>query len=110
MKISEVIAQQSATLKNVEVTEKDEPREFQKYGKTLRVCNGTIKDDSGEMQLTLWNDEVDQISEGDKIDIVDGWVKEWQGDLQISSGRNGKIAKAGSDSSSESSKDSKKSE
>ena len=47
------------------------------------------------MTLTLWNDEIDAVNEGDKISIVDGWVSEWQGNKQISAGRNGKITKAG---------------
>ena len=95
MKIKEVLAQQAATLENVEVTEKADVRTFQKFGKEGRVCNANIKDDSGEMTLTLWNDEIDAVNEGDKISIVDGWVSEWQGNKQISAGRNGKITKAG---------------
>ncbi len=94
MKINEVLAQQSATLKNVEVIDKEEPRQFEKFGRVIRVCNARIKDETGELKLTLWNDEIDQVQKGDKIDIIDGWVKEFQGDLQISAGRNGKIVKA----------------
>lgn len=95
MKISEVLAQQNATLENVEVVSKDEPRQFEKFGNVVRVCNAQIKDDSGEMQLTLWNDEIEQVQVGDKLNITDGWVKEWNGNLQISAGRSGKITKAG---------------
>ena len=101
MKISEVLAQQNATLENVEVIEKEEPRQFEKFGKVIRVCNARIKDDSGELQLTLWNDEIDQVQKGDKISIVDGWAKEFQGNLQISAGRNGKIVKAGEEAATE---------
>jgi len=95
MKISELQAQQNATLENVEVVSKEEPRSFEKFGKQIRVCNATIKDDSGEVQLTLWNDEIEQVQAGDKISIIDGWVKEWQDKLQISAGRSGKLVKAG---------------
>lgn len=101
MKIKEVLAQQNATLENVEVISKEEPRQFEKFGKVTRVCNARIKDDSGEMQMTLWNDEIDRVKEGDKISIIDGWVKEWQGNLQISAGRNGKIVKAGAEATEE---------
>ena len=98
MKIKDVLAQQNATLENVEVIEKAEERTFQKFGKEGRVCNATIKDDSGELKLTLWNDEIDTVSEGDKISIVDGWVSEWQGTKQIPAGRKGKLVKAGEES------------
>jgi len=95
MKIKDVLAQQNATLENVEVIEKAEERQFEKYGKPGRVCNALIKDDTGELKLTLWNDEIDTVNEGDKISIIDGWVSEWQGTKQISAGRGGKLVKAG---------------
>jgi len=97
MKIKDVLGQQNATLENVEVITKEEPRQFEKYGKQLKVCNARIKDDTGELKLTLWNDEIDQVSKGDKISIIDGWVKEFNGELQISAGKNGKLAKAGAE-------------
>ena len=97
MKIKDVLGQQNATLENVEVISKEEPRQFEKYGKQLRVCTARIKDDTGELNLTLWNDEIDKVNEGDKISIIDGWVKEFNGELQISAGKNGKLAKAGAE-------------
>ena len=45
------------------------------------------------MQLTLWNDEIGLVDKGDTVKIEDGWVKEWNGKLQISKGKNGKIEK-----------------
>ena len=101
MKIKDVLAQQAATLENVEVIEKAEERTFQKYGKEGRVCNARVKDDTGELKLTLWNEDIDTVSEGDKISIIDGWVSEWQGNKQISTGRNGKLVKAGEEAKAE---------
>jgi len=93
MKISEVKPYNNATLEEVEVISKGEVREFVKFDKPSRVCSCVIKDDSGEMELTLWNDEIDTVEEGEKLKITDGWVKEWNGKKQISTGRNGKIEK-----------------
>ncbi len=93
MKISEVKANSNATLEEAEVISKGDVREFMKFDKPGRVCNCVIKDDSGEMQLTLWNDEIGLAEAGDKVKITDGWVKEWNGRLQISLGRNGKLEK-----------------
>lgn len=73
------------------VIEKQEPREFQKFGKSGRVCNAKIKDITGTMSLTLWNEQVDQVHIGDKIKITNGYVNEWQGEMQLSTGRFGKI-------------------
>ncbi|MFH1450368.1 MAG: SOSS complex subunit B family protein [archaeon] len=97
MKIKDVLAQQNATLENVEVIDKADVRTFQKFGKEGRVCKATLKDDSGEITLTLWNEDIEKVGEGDKISIIDGWVSEWQGNKQISTGRSGKIVKAGED-------------
>jgi replication factor A1 len=89
----------------VEVVSKDEVREFQKFGKPGRVCNAKVKDDSGEVVMTLWNEDIDKVKVGDKIHIKNGWVGEWQGEPQLSTGRFGELeVVGGSESSSTSTK------
>ena len=39
-------------------------------------CNITIKDDSGEVKMTLWNEQVEQVDIGDKIHLKNGWCSE----------------------------------
>ena len=78
-----------------EVIDKSEVREFQKFGKAGRVCNAKIKDDSGEISLTLWNEDIDKVKIGDKIHITNGWVGEWQGEPQLSTGKFGKLEVVG---------------
>tara|TARA_Y100000310_G_scaffold231554_1_gene234161 strand:+ start:447 stop:866 length:420 start_codon:yes stop_codon:yes gene_type:complete len=73
------------------VTEKDEPRTFEKFGKTGRVCNTKVKDDTGEMKLTLWNEDVDKVKVGDKIHLKNGWCSEFRDEKQLSSGKFGEI-------------------
>ncbi len=92
-KISEAQPNQVLSLDAVEVIEKSDVREFSRFGRLGRVCTCKIKDDSGEMELTLWNDDVDAVNEGDKLKLTDGWCKEWNGKLQVSTGKNGKIEK-----------------
>jgi len=75
----------------VEVTEKGEVREFQKFGKPGRVCTAMIKDETGTCKLSLWNEQVDQINAGDKVKVVNGYVSEWQGEIQLTSGRMGSL-------------------
>lgn len=88
---------------NVEavVKEVSPAREFQKYGKPGRVANSIIEDDSGQIVLTLWNEDVDKFKEGDKIKVVNGFVNEWRGDLQLTSGRAGKLEKVDGEASEE---------
>ena len=47
----------------LEVVEKEEPREFH----SGRLCNCTGKDDTGSVKITLWNDDVDKVNVGDVI-------------------------------------------
>lgn len=74
-----------------EVIEKGEIREFEKFGKPGRVCNAKIKDASGEIALTLWNEQIEQVNVGDNIHVINGYVNEWQGEMQLTSGKFGKI-------------------
>ncbi len=76
----------TVTIKDIE-----EPRTFNKFGKEGRVANATIFDDSGEIKLTLWNDDIDKVKVGSKIKITNGFVNEWQGEMQLTAGRMGKL-------------------
>jgi len=78
-----------------EIIDLEDVREvMNKYGIKMKVAGGTLKDDSGEVKLTLWNDDAGKFKVGDKVKITNGWVSEFKGTKQFSSGRNGKIEKA----------------
>ncbi len=91
MEIKDLHARQGNVDLTAEIVDKSAPRTFDKFGKQGRVCNAKIKDSSGAVSLTLWNDEIDKVDVGDKIKITNGYVGEWQGELQLSTGKFGKI-------------------
>lgn len=91
MEIKDIQANQGKVDIVVEVIEKQEPRTFEKFGKTGKVCSVKVKDDSGKIKLTLWNEDIDKIKEGDKIHLENGWCSEYQGEKQVSAGKFGKI-------------------
>ena len=94
MKISELKANTGNASIEGEVISMEEPRDVMgKFGKRLRVASANLKDDSGEIVLSLWNDDADKFAQGDKVKITDGWVSEYKGQLRISAGRSGKIEK-----------------
>ncbi|MBI4152819.1 hypothetical protein HY495_03850 [Candidatus Woesearchaeota archaeon] len=74
-----------------EVKTKEAARTFEKFGKKGKVCNATLKDQSGEITLTLWNDDVDTVNVGDKVHLQNGWCSEYKGAKQLSTGKFGKI-------------------
>ncbi|MBU1201169.1 MAG: hypothetical protein KJ583_01580 [Nanoarchaeota archaeon] len=93
MKISDLKPKKGDVNVKVEVIEIGEVREFQKFGTPGRVANAKVKDETGEVTMTLWNEQIDQVKVGDKIELKDGYVNEWQGSLQLTAGRKGTITK-----------------
>ena len=91
MQITDLKARQGKVDIEVEVIEMTEPREFNKSGRAGRVCTARVKDDSGEVDLTLWNETIDQISVGDMVKIENGYVSEYQGNLQLTAGKFGTL-------------------
>ncbi|HDM05842.1 MAG TPA: DNA-binding protein [Candidatus Aenigmarchaeota archaeon] len=92
MKINELRIGMSGIELTAEVIEISEPRRVRtKFGYQTRVARAMIKDDSGEIPLTLWGNQIDEINVGDKIKITDGYVREFRGELQLNVPRKGKI-------------------
>ena len=89
----------------IDVTEVGPTREFQKFGKPGRVANAIAKDETGDVKLTLWNDDIEKVKAGDKIHITNGYVNEWQGELQLGTGRMGKMEIVGKADASSSKKE-----
>ncbi len=76
------------------IVEKNEPREFQSKwsGASGRVCDAIGKDDDGEsVNLTLWNEDIDRVEVDAKIKITNGWVSSFKNQLQVSTGKFGKL-------------------
>jgi len=80
---------------NVEarVVTKENPREVQSRYKdeTYRVASAVVEDDSGNIKLTLWNEQIDQVRVGDKIKIENGYVTSFKGEIQLNVGKFGKL-------------------
>lgn len=91
MEIKDLQANQGKVDLVVEIVEKQEPRTFEKFGKTGTVCNVKVKDASGEVKMTLWNEDVNKVKLGDKIHLENGWCSEYQGEKQVSTGKFGKL-------------------
>lgn len=91
MKISDLQSGQGKIDLVVDIVKVDEPKEFNKFGRTGKVCNATAKDESGEIKMSLWNEQVDLVKEGMKVHIINGWCSEYQGEKQLSTGKFGRL-------------------
>ncbi len=71
------------------------PTTFERDGRTGRVQNVIVADDSGTIRVTFWNDDIDTIAglkEGDILRIRHGYVKEgFRGGVDFQVGRRAQI-------------------
>lgn len=64
-----------------------------RYGQK-RIVTVVFEDDTGSIDLTLWEEEIDAIEEGVEVRIEGAYVREWADDVQLNIGRDGNIEKA----------------
>jgi replication factor A1 len=91
MAIADLEARQGKVDIVVEVVNIGESREFSKFGRTGKVATAIVKDETGEIKLSLWNEQVDMLKPGDKVHITNGYVNEFQGEKQLTAGKFGKL-------------------
>ncbi len=72
------------------------PKKFEKNNKKGILCNVLLKDETGEIRLTLWHEDVKKffkqgIQRGDKISLTNCAVTKFNEKMQLSVFGNGKI-------------------
>jgi len=73
------------------VEELTDVREFSKFGKAGKVCSAFIKDGTGKVKLSLWNEQIEKVKVGDTVKVTKGYVSEFQGELQLTTGKFGAL-------------------
>jgi len=73
----------------VKITNVNEPRDT----RVGQVQQADVEDETGQAVLTLWTADVGKYAIGDTVKITNGWAKTYQDQLQISSGKYGKLEK-----------------
>ena len=61
-----------------------------RYGQK-KIVTVVFEDDTGSIDLTLWEEEIDAIEEGAEVHITGAYVREWADDIQLNIGRDGEI-------------------
>jgi replication factor A1 len=95
MKVSELNAGQGKIDVTVTVKSMEEPRTFNKFGRELKVANAVVSDESGEIKMSLWNDDIEKVKVGDTVKIENGYVSEFQGEKQLTAGKFGSMEVVG---------------
>ncbi len=76
----------------VRVLEIPEPnRVYTRLGIPAFVSNVLVSDETGTMRMSLWNQQIAKVSEGDEINIQKGRVASYKGNLQLRIGKNGNL-------------------
>ncbi len=63
-----------------------------KFGGFAKVANVSIKDETGIIQLPLWNKQIDTVSVGDTIRVENARVVTFRGERQLRVGRGGQLS------------------
>jgi len=63
-----------------------------KFGNFATVTNASIADETGSIQLPLWNRQIDTFSVGDTIRVENACVVTFRGERQLRVGRGGQLS------------------
>ena len=61
-------------------------------GGTSEVADAVLKDDSGTVKVSLWDEQIEQVSKGARVSIANGYVSTFRGERQLSIGRYGTLS------------------
>jgi len=89
--ISELKPGQGKVNIEAEIVSIEPVREYEKFGRKFKVAGAIVKDDSGEIKMSFWNDEIGKVAKGKKIKIINGYVSEFKGEKQLSAGKFGQL-------------------
>jgi hypothetical protein len=65
---------------------------FTRFGNSATVTNAKITDETGVINLSLWNDQIDTVSVGDIIQIENGHVVTFRGERQLRINKRGQVS------------------
>ena len=96
------IAQLQADMRNIDirfrVLKKGEIREIaSRDGKELKLSEVEIGDDTGRIYLTLWDQSIVLLDEGDIGEVKNGFIKVVRNELRLNVGKYGELLKVDND-------------
>ncbi len=91
------IAELRPGMRRVDVTGKianiEGPRDVNTKFGPGQVATATLEDESGSVKVTLWNENISKVAVNDKVQIENGYVDSFRGELQLNVGKYGKMNK-----------------
>jgi replication factor A1 len=69
-----------------------EPRTVNlKTGGQAQVADAMLKDDTGQIKLTLWDAQIKMVKQGSKVRIENGYITTFRGENALNVGKYGKL-------------------
>jgi replication factor A1 len=95
-KVGDLTPQSKAVNVTAKVVSKTEIREIPmgRDGSPHKVCDALIGDETGVVYLTLWDDNIDKVNEGDSVRVENGYVTLFKGNIRLNIGKYGKLEPA----------------
>ena len=96
VKVSELGPYSKQVNTTVKIVQKGEARETvsRQDGTTHRVLDALVGDETGAIYMTLWDDNIDKVNEGDTVNVKNGYVRPFKGSMRLNIGRYGTLEPA----------------
>jgi ssDNA-binding replication factor A large subunit len=70
-----------------------EPRTVNlRTGGQAQVADAMLKDDTGQIKLTLWDAQIKMVKPGSKVRIENGYITSFKGENSLNVGKYGKLS------------------
>ncbi len=66
-------------------------RELRRDGAAHRVSDALVADETGCIYLTLWDDNITKVNEGDMVSVKNGYINLFRGNMRLNIGRYGTL-------------------
>lgn len=97
-KVKDLTPQSNRVNVLVKVTSVGEAKEIpSKFGEARKVAEARVGDETGSILLSLWQDQIGTVGEGDVLSIENGYISLVQGHMRLNVGKYGKMTKSDQD-------------
>jgi replication factor A1 len=95
-KVGDLTPQSRAVNVTAKVVSKTEIREIPmgRDGSPHKVSDALVGDETGVVYLTLWDDNIEKVNEGDTLRVENGYVTLFKGNIRLNIGKYGKLEPA----------------
>lgn len=62
-----------------------------KSGGTIDTAEAILSDESGDIALALWGDDINNVKVGSKVKVLNGYTNEFKGQVSLTKGKFGQL-------------------